>query len=336
MAKTILEKGELIKKICLEMEGINPIANALRLMKEADNNMHGPEHHILDGASFLVAMHNAGVTFDLEEALNEMIVRGSKMPGATCGQWGVCGSASSLGAALSIIHKTGPLSNNSYYQDNLRLTSKILGQIAEIGGPRCCKRNAYIALLCAIDFVEENYDIHLEKMPITCSYYDKNSQCLKEVCPFYPQNNEDIIIRKITIQDYPSASKELQAAFKGEPWNEDWSYIDAYQRISQIMSAPVSRGYVAISNGEVVGMLCGRIMTYLDEQLLMIDEFSIHPQCQGQHLGQRLMTYVKEEMAKIGIEHLSLMTERGFPCVKFYESQGFEQEEHSVIMTKNK
>ena len=64
-------------------------------------------------------MHNAGVTFDFSKALDELEVRGKKMPGATCGQWGICGSSASVGAALAIIHQTTPLSDNEYYKDNL-------------------------------------------------------------------------------------------------------------------------------------------------------------------------------------------------------------------------
>ena len=63
--------------------------------------MHGPIHHIIDGAAFMTAMYNAGVKFNLDTALDELANRGSDMPGATCGKWGMCGSASSVGAALA-------------------------------------------------------------------------------------------------------------------------------------------------------------------------------------------------------------------------------------------
>lgn len=333
MNNPLLNQAKIIKSQCLKIKSTNPIEIAMQLMENPEIHMHGPEHHILDGASFLVAIHEANPDFDLEKAIDTLIDRAIKMPGATCGQWGVCASASSIGAALAIIHQTTPLSNNSYYQANLFLTSKILMQIAKIGGPRCCKRNAYIALSCAIDFVKEQYGIHLEKTPITCAYHCQNPQCLKEKCPYFPIKNDDISLRQITLNDYHSAAYELIEAFKGEPWNEDWSYQAAYNRISQIMSSPLSRGFVAIQNGEVVGMLCGKIMTYLNEELLMAEEFSIHPKCQGQHLGQKLMSFAKEEMAKEGIYYFSLITERGYPCVKFYENQGFKEDMHSVVMS---
>ena len=75
--------------------------------------------------------------------------------------------------------------HNEYYKDNLKLTSLALGNIAEIGGPRCCKRNAYLSLKTAIKFVEETYGILLEDTDEKCEFSHLNQQCIKERCPFY-------------------------------------------------------------------------------------------------------------------------------------------------------
>lgn len=176
---------ELIKKICLNTNSINPIEIILDLMNNQEVNIHGPIHHILDGAAFITAMYNATHSFDLKHALDEMEERGKLMPGATCGKWGICGSCSSIGAALAIIHETGPLSNNEYYKHNMELVSQSLMNIASIGGPRCCKRNAYISLKSAIKYVKDIYGIELEDQDVKCAYSHKNMQCIKERCPFY-------------------------------------------------------------------------------------------------------------------------------------------------------
>lgn len=174
-----------IKQMCLKETSINPYEIAKCLMQDTAIPMHGPIHHILDGAAFMTALSNAGMEFDLAAALDELAERGSLMPGATCGKWGVCGSASSLGAALAIIHGTGPLSDNDFYKDNLYLTSRILEKLADIGGPRCCKRNGFTAIDTAIDFVKEKYGIELEKSEIRCEFSSQNQQCIKERCPYH-------------------------------------------------------------------------------------------------------------------------------------------------------
>ncbi len=176
-----------LKEICLQETSLDPIFIAKKMMHEDMIHMHGPEHHILDGAAFLTALHNAGVEFDLSKAFDQLVERGLKMPGATCGQWGICGSSASIGAALAIIHETGPLSDNEYYKDNLRLTSQALSKIGEIGGPRCCKRNAFLSLSTAVIFVKEKYGITLESHPIVCEFSGCNKQCIHERCPFHPK-----------------------------------------------------------------------------------------------------------------------------------------------------
>ena len=179
------ETYALIKAQCLNAETADPVALLLRLMKEPAISIHGPEHHVLDGSCLLAALHNAGMDFDLEAALDEMALRGSKMPGATCGQWGVCGAAASLGAALSILHGTGPLSHDRFYRDNLAFTSRALARMAEVGGPRCCKRNAFLAMETAVDFVKERYGVDLPATAPVCTFSPANRQCLGADCPYF-------------------------------------------------------------------------------------------------------------------------------------------------------
>ena len=185
------EKGLWIKEQCRNAQEADPIALAQRLMVEAEIGIHGPEHHILDGACFLTALHRAGVPFDLEAALDEMVARGSKMPGGTCGQWGMCGAAASVGAALSILHGSGPLSGDAYYKDHLRCVARCLEKIAQVGGPRCCKRNAYHALTAGAEFVRARYGICLPVGEVECPFSSRNSQCLKEACPYYKERSAD-------------------------------------------------------------------------------------------------------------------------------------------------
>ena len=177
-----------IKEACLTAQTDDPLELAVEIMKSSDIPIHGPVHHILDGACFLTALHRAGLPFDLAAALDEMILRGEKMPGATCGQWGVCGSAASVGAALAIVHETGPLSGDEYYKDNLRCVARGLERIAEVGGPRCCKRNAYLSITTAAEFVKERYGLELPLHEVKCEFSGENKQCIGVKCPFFKEN----------------------------------------------------------------------------------------------------------------------------------------------------
>ena len=65
----------------------------------------------------------------------------------------------------------------------MKFTSMVLDKMSEIGGPRCCKRNAYISMLTAIEFVKK-YNIYLDYEEIKCNFTSKNSQCIGKRCPF--------------------------------------------------------------------------------------------------------------------------------------------------------
>lgn len=174
-----------IVDVCLQEKSKNPIEMLKKIANQEFIRIHGPEHHILDGAVLLTAYYNAGGQIDLQKSLAELVKRGSQMPGATCGLWGVCGAVNSIGAALSIIDGTGPLSEDSSWGNHMMFSSNALRKLAEVGGPRCCKRNAFLALQEAIAFINDNYDVKLGESEIRCSYSDKNEQCIKARCPFY-------------------------------------------------------------------------------------------------------------------------------------------------------
>ena len=114
------------------------------------------------------------------------------MPGATCGMWGVCGAVSSMGAAMSIIDKTGPLSKDDSWGKHMEFTSSALCSLAKVGGPRCCKRDAFLSFQKAIEYVNENYDVELQNNEIKCNFSNMNEQCIKERCPFYRNTRKKV------------------------------------------------------------------------------------------------------------------------------------------------
>ncbi len=185
MEYSMEERCKSIVAMCLEEKSKNPIEIFKKIARQDFIRIHGPEHHILDGAALLTAFYNAGGNIELPQSLEELVRRGLQMPGATCGQWGVCGAVSSMGSALAIIDGTGPLSTDETWGEHMKFTSKALGALAEVGGPRCCKRDAFLAFSEAIDFVNEKYDVTLEKTVVKCEFSGKNQQCIGTRCPYY-------------------------------------------------------------------------------------------------------------------------------------------------------
>lgn len=182
---TIQEKAELIIRDIKQEQGINPIHIFKNIAKKEYMSIHGPEHHVLDGASLLMAYKNAGGDIDIDSALEKLMEEGLRMPGAMCGLWGICGAITSIGVALAIIDGTGPLSTDGTWGNHMQFTADAIGELGKINGPRCCKRDAMVAFKNGIEYVNNQYGVTLEYEHMQCEYSDKNEQCIRERCPYF-------------------------------------------------------------------------------------------------------------------------------------------------------
>ena len=84
---------------------------------------------------------------------------------------------------MSILTGATPLAKEEWAHAN-RMTSRSLAAEAEIGGPRCCKRNAYLSIIEAVKYVKEYFGVEMELGEIKCVHIGKNNQCMGKNCPF--------------------------------------------------------------------------------------------------------------------------------------------------------
>jgi len=176
-----------IVSICFSSKSINPLEIMEQMMGAPSCHMHGPEHHTMVGAALLTAYKNAGGDIDLESALYEMQKRGRQVPGGACGFWGACGAGISTGIYISIALKANPLSKEAWGLSN-QMTARALDAIGKHGGPRCCKRDSYLAIREAVGFTKEKLGLEMELGKISCSRSHMNNQCLQGECPFYEKD----------------------------------------------------------------------------------------------------------------------------------------------------
>ena len=176
--------------LCLKETSRNPVEIIEKMMALPFCHMHGPEHHVMVGAVLLTAYKNAGGQIELDKALSEMMNRGKSVPGGACGFWGTCGAGISSGMFVSIISGSTPLKNEPFALSHM-MTAKSLEAIGEIGGPRCCKRDSFLSILSAVDFVKENFGVEMERPAIVCKYSAQNNQCIGKRCPFSQANHKE-------------------------------------------------------------------------------------------------------------------------------------------------
>ena len=179
---------DIIIGMCMKESSKDPVEIIEKMMQQPFCHMHGPEHHVMVGSALLTAYRNAGGDIELGQALVEMMNRGKSVPGGACGFWGACGAGISTGMFVSIISKSTTLAGEPFALSHL-MVSKALGEIGAVGGPRCCKRDSFLSILAAIDFVKEHFGIEMEREEIICSHSSYNNQCIGKRCPFAKINH---------------------------------------------------------------------------------------------------------------------------------------------------
>ena len=177
--------------LCLKETSKDPAEILNQMMDLPFCHMHGPEHHVMVGMALLTAYKNAGGEIDLEKALIEMNSRGKSVPGGACGFWGACGAGISAGMFISIVTGSTPLGTDNFALSH-KMTSAALGAIGEVGGPRCCKRDSYLSIQKAVEFVKENLNVDMGQSEIICSHSGQNNQCIGKRCPFFNRAKKKI------------------------------------------------------------------------------------------------------------------------------------------------
>ena len=178
--------NDWIEGYCLHSTETDPVAIATTLMNSPKVKMHGPEHHFLVPAALLTAYYNLNEKQETKaERLRQARKRGENVLGGFCGFYGACGAGVGTGIFISLITDSTPLSEEAWRLSNL-MTARSLEEIACHGGPRCCKRDTFLALQSAQVFLERNLNVRLPlSEPIMCTFSDLNKECLHETCPYY-------------------------------------------------------------------------------------------------------------------------------------------------------
>jgi len=180
---------EIIQRYCEATTEPDPIAIAKTLMGTPQVKMHGPEHHFMVPAVLLAAFYNVkGMRDEKLRKIGQARQRAELVKGGFCGTHGDCGAAVGTGIFVSLVTGATPLSKEEWKLSNL-VTARSLETIALHGGPRCCKRNAFLAILTAVEFSREHFGVVMPvETPVICRFSPNNKECLAKECPFFSGN----------------------------------------------------------------------------------------------------------------------------------------------------
>jgi hypothetical protein len=179
--------NDLIERYCCSTDSTSPLSLAITLMKNPLVKMHGPEHHFLVPAVLLAAFYNQKRAEDINvaEKIGQARKRAEDVKGGFCGFWGACGAAIGAGIFMSLVTGATPLSDSERKLSNM-ITAECLRVIAENGGPRCCKRESFRAIITTVEFVEREFGVVLPiELPDACVFTRLNGECIRNRCRFY-------------------------------------------------------------------------------------------------------------------------------------------------------
>lgn len=178
--------AEVIERACLASATADPVELATRLMRHPALRLHGPEHHFLVPAALLTAWANAsGRGGERAGLLAEARRRAGAVPGGSCGFHGACGAGVGVGIFAALATGATPLAREAWGTAN-QATGRALTAIGGAGGPRCCKRTTWLAILAGARVAGEALGTPLRATGPSCEWAGLNAECLGEPCPFHP------------------------------------------------------------------------------------------------------------------------------------------------------
>ena len=130
------------------------------------------------------------------------------LPRSACSLWssyGIAQAAAIFGTLIAPHHenKSDPHSVSQHIV--LKGLTSIATSYYRHGGPRCCRRNAFVILLSTITFLRKHFDYPMAyPTNITCSFSNTSRSCGQPQCAFYPtsQVNQQEPLHTLTVQDF--------------------------------------------------------------------------------------------------------------------------------------
>lgn len=180
------EAIKFVKEKCLDYKGKDPIELAVEIMNDDIIRMHGPEHHFIVPAVLITCVHNhINTKFDLLEKLNIAEKRAELETSRVCTfKQGSCGAAQGTGVFMSMYLGRNEADEDAWSPAN-KIITESLKKIDESNGPRCCKRDTYIALETAAEFLKNRFSVNLPVSHGKCTFSLRNEGCGHEECEYY-------------------------------------------------------------------------------------------------------------------------------------------------------
>ena len=122
----------------------------------------------------------------------------------------------------------------------------------------------------------------------------------------------------------PEMAELYKIAFRGEPWNDDWSDpVQLNEYVKEISSSYNCLNYGLLIDGKLAAMSLGMIRHWWEGTNYNINELCVAYDLQGQGIGTRFLKMIEADVRKRGAAGIFLQTEADRPSFDFYRKQGY-------------
>lgn len=205
-----------LEQLCCNSSTANPMELFSQIRNHPSFPLHGPQYHALVPGVFLAALRNVGHPVS-DEQIRTAISRGAEVPGGSCGFMGVCGAASGIGIAFSVLLEANPL-KASQRQIVQQVVQQVLADIASHQAARCCQRDCWLALHRGLMLAGQMFGLPMEELdPLTCQQLDRNSECSGSSCPLHPASTRRMPLsnlQEVLSKGYIQAAQLMQDALQ--------------------------------------------------------------------------------------------------------------------------
>lgn len=173
---------DVMEHLCQESTETDMLDLLSRLRKHPSIPIHGPEHHALMPGIIVTAYRNRGGIVD-NDLIATAIRRGGQIIGGSCAFLGICGSATGVGIAFSLILKANPVKAEER-QIVQQITQQVLQEISAFKAARCCQRDCWLGLKKAAELSRKYLPLALQAdAVIGCYQRHQNKECIGMDCP---------------------------------------------------------------------------------------------------------------------------------------------------------
>lgn len=145
----------------------------------------------------------------------------------------------------------------------------------------------------------------------------------------------NVEIVNMELSDVAEYAKLFVSVFNSEPWNDLWTEETAVLRLENMMRTNTFIGKALYSENELKGFIFGQKEYYFNGIHFQIQEFCVKQNEQGKGFGKLLLQSLKEELTRIGVVNIYLITSKGDRTEGYYQRRGFVTSDNMILMTND-